>query len=229
MDSIFPNSAIAYRAITHPSLHHAAYAVIIAAKAATAALCWIGAFRLLRRIRSDAGNFNRAKTFAVAGLMSIGGEWFGMWMSGQWNGVPSAFRILVTIIAVLIFWRCRTKISIGAGPPESSAASGGACLRFGIERESMNLSKELPGLHAVCALVRAAFSDGPQRGQPEPSKARCAFRRRQCRAPAASRAVAGVAFAFEPNACIGHHPLNFRLSRKDGFLCRRQGPSLPTH
>jgi predicted small integral membrane protein len=114
MDTIFPNSAISYRAITHPSLHHAAYAVIIAAEAATAALCWIGAFRLLRRIRSDAGTFNRAKTFAVTGLtlgfllwqvgfMSIGGEWFGMWMSGQWNGVPSAFRILITIIAVLIF------------------------------------------------------------------------------------------------------------------------------
>jgi predicted small integral membrane protein len=35
--------------------------------------------------------------------MSIGGEWFGMWQSQQWNGVPSAFRFLVTIIAVLIF------------------------------------------------------------------------------------------------------------------------------
>ena len=35
--------------------------------------------------------------------MSIGGEWFGMWQSQQWNGVPSAFRFVVTIIAVLIF------------------------------------------------------------------------------------------------------------------------------
>ena len=35
--------------------------------------------------------------------MSIGGEWFGMWQSKQWNGVPSAFRFLMTIIAVLIF------------------------------------------------------------------------------------------------------------------------------
>ena len=52
--------------------------------------------------------------FAVAGLtlgfllwqvgfMSIGGEWFGMWQSQQWNGVPSAFRFLITILAVLIF------------------------------------------------------------------------------------------------------------------------------
>jgi predicted small integral membrane protein len=30
-------------------------------------------------------------------------EWFGMWQSQQWNGVPSAFRFLITIIAVLIF------------------------------------------------------------------------------------------------------------------------------
>jgi predicted small integral membrane protein len=37
------------------------------------------------------------------GFVTIGGEWFGMWMSQQWNGVPSAFRFLMTIIAVLIF------------------------------------------------------------------------------------------------------------------------------
>jgi len=35
--------------------------------------------------------------------MSIGGEWFGMWMSEQWNGVPGAFRFFVTIGIVLIY------------------------------------------------------------------------------------------------------------------------------
>ena len=114
MDTIFPFSTIKYRAITSPALHHAAYAVIIAAEAATALLCWVGAAALVRALRADANAFNRAKTFAVVGLtlgfllwqvgfMSIGGEWFGMWQSQQWNGVPSAFRFLVTIIAVLIF------------------------------------------------------------------------------------------------------------------------------
>jgi predicted small integral membrane protein len=114
MDTIFPFSTINYRAITHPALHHAAYALIIAAEAATAALCWIGAVALARHIRADAGTFNRSKTFAILGLalgfllwqvgfMSIGGEWFGMWQSQQWNGVPSAFRFVMTIIAVLIF------------------------------------------------------------------------------------------------------------------------------
>jgi predicted small integral membrane protein len=113
MDTIFAFSTIKYRAITNPALVQAAYALIIATEAATAVLCWIGAGALARRLSADAAAFNRAKSFAVVGLtlgfllwqvgfMSIGGEWFGMWQS-QWNGVPSAFRFLITILAVLIF------------------------------------------------------------------------------------------------------------------------------
>jgi len=114
MDTIFSFSTIKYRAIIDPALHHAAYAVIIATEGATAVLCWIGTAMLLRQLRADAGAFNRAKTFAVLGLtlgfllwqvgfMSIGGEWFGMWQSQQWNGVPSAYRFVMVIVAVLIF------------------------------------------------------------------------------------------------------------------------------
>jgi predicted small integral membrane protein len=114
MDTIFPSSQIGYRAVTSPALHHLAYAAIIAAEIATAVLCWIGAIALLRRLRADARTFNSSKTFAIAGLvlgfllwqvgfMSIGGEWFGMWQSQQWNGVPSAFRFVMLIVAVLIF------------------------------------------------------------------------------------------------------------------------------
>jgi predicted small integral membrane protein len=114
MDTIFPFSTIGYRAITNSTLHHAAYAIIIAAEAATALLCWIGAGMLARRVRADARTFNRAKTFGIVGLtlgfllwqvgfMTIGGEWFGMWQSKDWNGVPSAFRFVMVIAAVLIF------------------------------------------------------------------------------------------------------------------------------
>lgn len=114
MDTVFPDTTIRYRAISSPALHHAAYALIIAAEVVTALLCWIGAFRMLAALRQDAVLFRRSKAFAVAGLtmgflvwqvgfMSIGGEWFGMWMSQQWNGVPSAFRFVVTILAVLIY------------------------------------------------------------------------------------------------------------------------------
>ena len=35
--------------------------------------------------------------------MAVGGEWFGMWMSAQWNGVESAFRFSALILAILIY------------------------------------------------------------------------------------------------------------------------------
>src|SRR5262245_32861788 len=96
MDSIFPFSTIKYRAITNPALHHASYALIIAAEAATAVLCWIGAWALARRLRAEAAAFNRAKTYAVLGLtlgfllwqvgfMSLGCVWFGMWHVWYWQ------------------------------------------------------------------------------------------------------------------------------------------------
>jgi predicted small integral membrane protein len=114
MDTIFERSTIRYRAIDSPALQQLAYAAIIATEALTAVLCWVGAFMLLRHLRADAGAFNRAKAIAVAGLtlgfllwqvgfMTIGGEWFGMWQSKSWNGVPDAFRFVMVITAVLIF------------------------------------------------------------------------------------------------------------------------------
>jgi predicted small integral membrane protein len=114
MDTIFERSKIGYRALESPALHHVAYALIIATEALTAVLCWIGAYALARCLNAAAAIFNRAKAFAVAGLtlgfllwqvgfMTIGGEWFGMWQSKSWDGVPSAFRFVMVIMAVLIF------------------------------------------------------------------------------------------------------------------------------
>jgi len=114
MDTIFPDATIKYRAITSPLVHHIAYNFIIACETLTAILCWIGAFNMLGHLKTNAASFNRSKSWAIAGLalgflvwqvgfMSIGGEWFGMWMSETWNGIESAFRFFITIIAVLIF------------------------------------------------------------------------------------------------------------------------------
>ncbi|MBN9044799.1 MAG: DUF2165 domain-containing protein [Rhizobiales bacterium] len=114
MDTIFPDATIKYRAIQSPALHNAGYILIIACETLTAILCWIGAFAMLARISGRAATFNSAKKWSIAGLslgflvwqvgfMSVGGEWFGMWMSKQWDGVPDAFRFFITIIAVLIY------------------------------------------------------------------------------------------------------------------------------
>ena len=114
MDATPPGSALMYRSISSPSLWVVAYAVIIAGEGATA-LGFVGAAALLlRRFRSPAASFNRAKGLAVVaaglgflvwffGFMVIGGEWFQMWQSSQWNGQEAAFRFYMTILAVLIF------------------------------------------------------------------------------------------------------------------------------
>jgi predicted small integral membrane protein len=113
MDSIFPDAGIHYRAIHAPLLQHAAYVLIIATETLAAVLCGAGVWRMWRARRAPAATFRRAGRLAVAGLtvgvllwlggfMAIGGEWFGMWMSTQWNGLASAFRFVVVLLAALI-------------------------------------------------------------------------------------------------------------------------------
>lgn len=114
MDTIFPDSEIKYRAIESPMIHTIGYIGIIVLETLTAIFCWIGGIVLLKNWKQPAKAFNQHKKWAVIGLtlgfltwqvafMSVGGEWFGMWMSKQWNGVPDAFRFFITMLIVLIF------------------------------------------------------------------------------------------------------------------------------
>lgn len=114
MDTIFPDATISYRAINVPIIHHIGYIGIISLETLTAILCLAGGLMLLKNANAAAPLFNQRKKLAVIGLtlgfltwqvafMSVGGEWFGMWMSKSWNGVPDAFRFFVTIILVLIY------------------------------------------------------------------------------------------------------------------------------
>lgn len=114
MDTIFPDSTIKYRAIHSEWIYHAGYAFIIALESLTSILCFLGAFSMWRHRNASAREFNHKKTLSVIGLtlgfltwqvgfMSVGGEWFGMWMSSEWNGVPDAFRFFITILLVLVY------------------------------------------------------------------------------------------------------------------------------
>ncbi|QNK02412.1 DUF2165 family protein [Dyella telluris] len=113
MDTIFPDAGIHYRAITSPWLQRAAYALIIATESLAAVLCWLGVWRLWRARAGSAAVFHRAKRMSVlgltvgllvwlAGFIAIGGEWFGMWMSTQWNGLEAAFRFVVVLLVALV-------------------------------------------------------------------------------------------------------------------------------
>lgn len=115
MQEVFPTVTISYRAVTNTHLHHAAYVTIIVLESLTGLLCAIGVWQLLRVRKEKAVVFNRQKRWAVAGLtlgfltwqflfMTIGGEWFGMWMSPVLNGaLTTSFQIFVTILLVLIY------------------------------------------------------------------------------------------------------------------------------
>lgn len=114
MDTTFPGNGIMYRAIEQEWVHHAGYIGIIALETLTAVLCWVGGFKLLQARKTAPQVFRAAKSWAIAGLtlgfltwqvafMSVGGEWFGMWMSKQWNGVPDAFRFFITLLIVLVY------------------------------------------------------------------------------------------------------------------------------
>lgn len=114
MDSIFPDSGIIYRAMPLLIAHHIAYLIIIITEILIAVTGWYGVYRLLCARNSSPMHFNNSKAWGVisltlgfilwqVGFMSVGGEWFGMWMSKQWDGIDRAFQVFMMFIAVLIY------------------------------------------------------------------------------------------------------------------------------
>ncbi len=114
MEEVPAASHTHWRAVRSPALHHAGYILIITTEVVTAALCVLGALAMARQIGAKAQPFQNAKKMAVAGLtlgfllyeggfVAVGGEWFGMWQARSLDAVPSAFRILMTMLGVLIF------------------------------------------------------------------------------------------------------------------------------
>jgi predicted small integral membrane protein len=115
MDGIPGGSMIGWRALASPALHHAAYLAIIATEIAITALMGVGLFSMIGARKAEGQAFARAKGPAIIGLalgfllfeggfVAIGGEWFGMWRSPLGaETLPSAFRIAITMLGVLIF------------------------------------------------------------------------------------------------------------------------------
>jgi predicted small integral membrane protein len=113
MDTTFPDSHTTWRAIRSPAIHLAFYIGIILWETLSALLGWAGAIALFRARQASPTAFAAAKrigTLALtAGLMlwllaftTIGGEWFLMWQSRDWNGQQAAFRMFTTEALILI-------------------------------------------------------------------------------------------------------------------------------
>ncbi|WP_078955349.1 DUF2165 domain-containing protein [Streptomyces griseus] len=101
MDTTFKDPDLMWRAIESPALQNAAYVAVIVWEAAAALVLlaatwlWIGALR--------GGASHRARAASTVGLvmvlllfgmgfLAIGGEWFAMWQSSDWNGLDAAAR-----------------------------------------------------------------------------------------------------------------------------------------
>jgi predicted small integral membrane protein len=65
-------------------------------------------------LRAPAARFDAQKSWSILGatmgfavwflgFMLVGGEWFQMWQSSQWNGQAAAFRFYMPLMAGLIF------------------------------------------------------------------------------------------------------------------------------
>jgi len=113
MDTTFPDNALKGRAITSPVAWTLAYWGIILTEAVVGVVLAFAAWRLGRSLCQPA-SFNVAKQYVVIGVglgfllwftgfMVLGGEWFLMWQSKEWNGQGAAFRFYMTLLAVGIF------------------------------------------------------------------------------------------------------------------------------
>jgi predicted small integral membrane protein len=114
MDSTFPENRGMWRAINTPGLHTAFYVAIIAWEALAMLLCFVGGVKLAGMLRGTAASFQLAKRVAIIGLtvgllqwlvafLSVGGEWFLMWQSKNWNGQDASFRMFTVVGIVLLF------------------------------------------------------------------------------------------------------------------------------
>ncbi|WP_344023904.1 DUF2165 domain-containing protein [Streptomyces luteireticuli] len=111
MDTTFKDDGLMWRAVTSRPLQDAAYVLIIAWEAATAAVLLMATARWVRALRH--GGYERARRTATLGLVmflllfglgfiAIGGEWFAMWQSARWNGLAAAERNFMVAGLVLV-------------------------------------------------------------------------------------------------------------------------------
>ncbi|MFE6619408.1 DUF2165 domain-containing protein [Streptomyces sp. NPDC057740] len=107
MDTTFKDEDLMWRAITSKGLQNAAYVAIIVWETVAALVLIYGTWLWAR------GDHARARRFSTygllmlmllfgAGFIAIGGEWFSMWQSGDWNGLDAATRVFLFSGVVLI-------------------------------------------------------------------------------------------------------------------------------
>ena len=107
MDTTFKDDDLMWRAVTDKGLQDAAYVVIIVWETLAALVLIYGTWLWVRRDDERARRFSTYGLLMLmvlfgAGFIAVGGEWFSMWQSKDWNGLEAATRVFLLSGVVLV-------------------------------------------------------------------------------------------------------------------------------
>ncbi|WP_329350474.1 DUF2165 domain-containing protein [Streptomyces sp. NBC_01261] len=107
MDTTFKDDDLMWRAVTSKGPQDAAYVVIIAWETLAALVLGCGTWLWVRRDDERARGFSTYGLLMLmvlfgAGFIAVGGEWFSMWQSKDWNGLEAATRVFLLSGVVLL-------------------------------------------------------------------------------------------------------------------------------
>ncbi|MGW7416775.1 DUF2165 domain-containing protein [Streptomyces sp. NPDC054863] len=112
MDTTFKDPDLMWRAVESPAVQNAAYVAVIAWETLTASVLLTATWFWITGLRRDA--YDRARAASTVGLvmmlllfgmgfLAIGGEWFAMWQSSDWNGLdPAARNVALAVFTLLV-------------------------------------------------------------------------------------------------------------------------------
>ncbi|WP_326582069.1 DUF2165 domain-containing protein [Streptomyces sp. NBC_00481] len=111
MDTTFKDEDLMWRAIESKGIQDAAYVLIIIWETVSALVLLAATYFWARGLGHH--TFHTARRYSTLGLLmvlllfgagfiAIGGEWFVMWQSGDWNGLDAALRVFLLSGVVLL-------------------------------------------------------------------------------------------------------------------------------
>lgn len=112
MDTTFRSPNVMWRAITDPALVTLAYLVIIAWEVVAASVLIAATVAWVRGLATGRSTDSARRLSSIGWLMwialfgggfiAIGGEWFQMWQSSEWNGLDAALQNVIIASVPLI-------------------------------------------------------------------------------------------------------------------------------
>ncbi|MCU7550120.1 DUF2165 domain-containing protein [Chitinophagaceae bacterium LB-8] len=114
MEDTFSVERNGWRSVHNVFFHHLFFIVIILWEAVITTCLLVGTKNMIRKYRTTATEFKKAKSVAMYGFalgvllwfmvfITIGGEWFLMWQSKNWNVQNTAFFLTACFLLFLLY------------------------------------------------------------------------------------------------------------------------------